>query len=101
MTCRRDVSKIRNTSGIVSPPRYGVSVRGIDEDTNVRLLEQLTRKAVTQPGIPVNTEKINDADPILDMGGMMTPALAVDGEVKKVGRVPGKDQVIKILRGED
>jgi len=66
-----------------------------------RLLEQHAREAVTELGIPADVEKITDADSILDMGVMMTPALAVDGEVKSVGRVLSKDQVIGVLKGED
>ena len=31
------------------------------------------------------------------VGVMMTPALAVDGEVKTVGKVPSTDEVKKIL----
>jgi small redox-active disulfide protein 2 len=66
-----------------------------------RLLEQHAREAVAELGIPADVEKITDADSILDMGVMMTPALAVDGEVKSVGRVLSKDQVIGLLKGED
>ena len=33
------------------------------------------------------------------MGVMMTPALAIDGTVKSVGRVLTKDQVVQYLKG--
>lgn len=66
-----------------------------------RLLEQHAREAIEELGLPADVEKITDADSILDMGVMMTPALAVDGEVKSVGRVLSKDQVIGLLKGED
>ena len=39
-------------------------------------------------GIEYTIEKITDINEIMKFGVMMTPALAVDGEVKVVGKVP-------------
>ncbi len=64
-----------------------------------KLLEQHAREAVTEMGIPAEIEKITDIDAIMEMGVMMTPALAIDGQIKSVGRVLTKDQVAAYLSG--
>lgn len=64
-----------------------------------KLLEEHAREAVAELGIEAEIEKVSDSEAIMDMGVMMTPALAIDGEVKSTGRVLTKDQVISILKG--
>jgi small redox-active disulfide protein 2 len=64
-----------------------------------KLLEQHTREAVAELGVQAEIEKVMDVDAIVDMGVMMTPALAIDGIVKSVGRVLSKDQVMDFLKG--
>lgn len=66
---------------------------------NCRLLEERAREAVAELGLDAEIEKITDIDAIMDMGVMMTPALAVDGEVKRAGKVLAKSQIIEILKG--
>jgi small redox-active disulfide protein 2 len=48
-------------------------------------------------GITYEMEKIDDIERIAEMGVMMTPALAVNGEVKFAGRVPGNEDLKKII----
>jgi len=64
-----------------------------------KLLEQNAREAVAELGLAAEIEKVMDIDAIMEMGVMMTPALAIDGEVKSVGKVLTKDQVITYLKG--
>ena len=64
-----------------------------------KLLEQHAREAVAELGMAAEIEKVMDTDAIMEMGVMMTPALAIDGEVKSVGKVLTKDQVIAYLKG--
>ncbi len=64
-----------------------------------KLLEQHAREAVAELGLSVEIEKVTDTDAIMEMGVMMTPALAIDGEVKSVGKVLTKDQVKSYLDG--
>lgn len=66
---------------------------------NCKLLEQRAREAIAEAGIDAEIEKITDIDAIMDMGVMMTPALAIDGEVKRAGKVLAKSQIIDILKG--
>jgi small redox-active disulfide protein 2 len=64
-----------------------------------KLLEQHAREAVAELGLEADIEKVSDIEGIMAMGVMMTPALAIDGIVKSVGRVLTKDQVIAYLNG--
>jgi len=65
-----------------------------------KLLEAHAREAVAELGLQAEIEKVTDSDAIMDMGVMMTPALAIDGIVKSSGRVLTKDQVASYLRGD-
>ncbi|MCX7025957.1 MAG: thioredoxin family protein [Spirochaetes bacterium] len=64
-----------------------------------KLLEQHTREAVAELGIQADIEKVTDIDAIMEMGVMMTPAFAIDGVIKSVGRVLTKEQVASYLQG--
>ncbi len=55
-------------------------------------------KAVEMAGADaeiVKVEKIND---IMGFGVMMTPALAIDGDVKVSGKIPSPDQIVEWIR---
>lgn len=64
-----------------------------------KLLEQHAREALAELKLEAEIEKVADIDSIMEMGVMMTPALAIDGVVKSVGKVLTKDQVIEYLKG--
>lgn len=61
-------------------------------------LEQAARDAVAQSGLDAEVVKVSDIDDIMAMGVMMTPALAIDGDVKSVGKVLTSAQVLDILQ---
>lgn len=65
-----------------------------------RLLEDHVRQALHDYSITAEIEKVTDIDEIMAMGVMMTPALAIDGIVKSVGRVLTKEQLLPFLKGE-
>ncbi|HAW85264.1 MAG: redox-active disulfide protein 2 [Spirochaetes bacterium GWC1_61_12] len=67
--------------------------------TKCKLLEQHAREAVAELASPAEIIKVTDIDEIMEMGVMMTPALAIDGEVKSFGKVLTKDQVIDYIKG--
>ena len=48
-------------------------------------------------GIEYEIEKIKDINEIMRFGVMMTPALAVDGQVKIVGKVPSPEDIEKMI----
>jgi len=64
-----------------------------------KLLEQHAREAVAELGLDAEIIKVNDPDDIMEMGVMMTPAMAIDDVVKSVGKVLTKDQVKAYLDG--
>ena len=64
-----------------------------------KLLEQHAREAIMELGIQADVEKVTDIDKIMEMGVMMTHALAIEGDVKSVGKVLTKDQAVQIIKG--
>ncbi|MBN1394564.1 MAG: TM0996/MTH895 family glutaredoxin-like protein [Pirellulales bacterium] len=60
-------------------------------------LKQNAKAAVALAGIEATVEKIEDINVIAGFGVMMTPALAVDGEVKVVGKVPPPEEIRKLI----
>jgi len=62
-----------------------------------KMLEQNTLEALRVSGIQAEVEKVTDLNEIMNMGVMLTPALAVDGTVKSAGKVLSKEKIIEIL----
>ena len=54
-------------------------------------------EAIKQSGTEATVEKITDITQITSFGVMMTPALAIDGEVKSVGKVLPAEDIQKLL----
>lgn len=65
-----------------------------------RLLEEHVRQAVKELGVSAEIEKVTDIEEIMRFGVMMTPALAINGSVKAVGRVLTKDQIAEFIKKE-
>jgi small redox-active disulfide protein 2 len=63
-----------------------------------RQLSQNAERALSELGIAAEIEKIERIADIARMGVMMTPGLAIDGEVKSTGHLLSVEQVKKILR---
>jgi len=53
--------------------------------------------AIEESGINAEIEKITEISDIIKFGVMMTPALAVDGEIKFVGKVPTVEEIKETL----
>jgi small redox-active disulfide protein 2 len=60
-------------------------------------LAEVTEATAKDLGIQYEIEKVTDINEIMKFGVMMTPALALDGQVKVVGKVPSPDEIKKIL----
>ncbi len=56
-------------------------------------------EAARQLGLAYELEKVSDINAIMSFGVMMTPALAVDGKVKLVGKVPSVEEIKALLPG--
>jgi len=62
-----------------------------------RELAKQAEQAAKKLGIEFTIEKIDKIDEIMEFGVMVTPALAVNGEVKLSGKTPGVEKLIQIL----
>lgn len=60
-------------------------------------LAENTEAAAKALGIEYALEKVTDINEIMKFGVMMTPALAVDGVVKVVGKVPDAEAIKTLL----
>ena len=62
--------------------------------------EKIVKEAVAETGVDAQVEKITDVMKIMTYGVMGTPAVVVDGQVKSIGKVPKKEDVIKWIQTE-
>jgi small redox-active disulfide protein 2 len=63
--------------------------------------KQLTanaEQAVKETGVDAVIEKVSDIQEIMKFGIMMTPGLAIDGEVKSAGKVLSPKEIANLLR---
>jgi small redox-active disulfide protein 2 len=61
-------------------------------------LTENAEAAAKELGIEYEIEKVRDISKIMDFGVMMTPALAVDGEVKVVGKVASVEEIKELIK---
>lgn len=62
-------------------------------------LESLAKAALQESGTEGEVVKITEFKDIAAMGVFSTPALALDGKVLAVGRVPSKKEILEWLQG--
>jgi small redox-active disulfide protein 2 len=62
-----------------------------------RKLAENTEAAAKELGLDYELVKVTDITEIMKFGVMMTPALAVNGQVKAVGKVPSPDEIKRFL----
>ena len=60
---------------------------------------RVVTEAVAESGKPVDVEKISDMQEFMKYGVFSTPAVVVDGQVKAVGKVPSKKDVLGWING--
>jgi small redox-active disulfide protein 2 len=60
-------------------------------------LAENVQAAVQEAGLDCEIVKVTDINEIMKFGVMLTPALAIDGQVKVTGKVPGPDEIKKML----
>ena len=56
-------------------------------------------EALSAASIEAEIEKVTKVNDIMAFGVMMTPALAIDGEVKVVGKVPSPAEIQAMIAG--
>lgn len=60
--------------------------------------EKIVKEAVAESGVAADVEKVTDIMKIAGYGVFGTPAVVVDGEVKSVGKIPAKADVLDWLK---
>lgn len=60
--------------------------------------EKIVKDAIAESGIEASVEKVTDVMEIAGYGVFGTPAVVVDGEVKSVGKIPKKEEVLGWIR---
>lgn len=60
-------------------------------------LKENAEAAARELGLEATVEKVEDINEITNFGVMATPALAIDGEVKSVGKVLSVDDIKRFL----
>jgi small redox-active disulfide protein 2 len=60
--------------------------------------EKIVKEAMAEAGVTANVEKVADMIKIAGYGVFLTPAVVVDGEVKSVGKIPKKEDVLTWLK---
>ena len=64
-------------------------------------LEENAKKAVEELGLKdAKVEHLYDVNKIIEMGVMMTPALAIDDEIVVAGKIPTVEELIEILKSK-
>lgn len=56
--------------------------------------EKIVKDAIAESGVEASVEKVTDVMEIAGYGVFGTPAVVVDGEVKSVGKIPKKEEVL-------
>jgi len=56
--------------------------------------EKVVKEAVAEAGVDAQVEKVTDTMEIAGYGVFGTPAVVMDGDVKSVGKIPKKQDVI-------
>jgi small redox-active disulfide protein 2 len=60
--------------------------------------EKVVKEAVAEAGVSADIEKVTDTMKIAGFGVFGTPAVVVDGEVKSVGKIPKKEEVVAWIK---
>jgi small redox-active disulfide protein 2 len=66
-----------------------------------RMLAEHAEAAAKELGIEYEMVKVSDINDILDFGVIMTPALAVDGEVKLIGNASSVENIKELIQSVD
>lgn len=60
-------------------------------------LAELTVQAANELGLEYELIKVKDINEIISMGVMVTPAIAINGEVKISGKLPSLEEIKAVL----
>jgi len=60
--------------------------------------EKIVKTVLQEAGIEASVEKISDFQEIAKLGVFSTPAVVIDGEIKCVGKVPDRNEILAWLK---
>lgn len=63
-----------------------------------RETEKVVKETLAEAGVAAAVEKVTDMMKIAGYGVFATPAVVVDGEVKSVGKIPKKKEILAWLK---
>jgi small redox-active disulfide protein 2 len=66
--------------------------------TRCKTLAENTEQAAKELALPYELSKVSDLKQIMALGVMTTPALAINGAVKVVGKVPSVAELKNLLQ---
>jgi small redox-active disulfide protein 2 len=61
-------------------------------------VEKLIKEALTEASMGATVDKVKDFKKIASYGVFGTPAVVIDGEVKSVGKIPKKEDILKWIK---
>jgi small redox-active disulfide protein 2 len=67
---------------------------------NCKALENNAKKAIEESGVDAEIVKIQEIDQMFEAGITGTPALAIDGEIKSMGRIPPVNEIKKWIESK-
>ena len=62
-----------------------------------KTLHEAVKKAVQETGVDAQVEKVEDIQKIMAFEILMTPGLAINGEIKTAGRLPNVEEIKKMI----
>ncbi|MBF0469034.1 MAG: TM0996/MTH895 family glutaredoxin-like protein [Desulfamplus sp.] len=60
--------------------------------------EELVKKVIAEENVEASVEKVSDLMQIAGYGVFGTPAVVINGEVKSVGKIPTKQEVLNWIK---
>ncbi|KPK25538.1 MAG: glutaredoxin [Desulfobacterales bacterium SG8_35_2] len=65
---------------------------------NCTKTENIVHEVVAEVGANVLVEKVTDFAEMAKLGVLSTPAIVIDGEIKCVGKVPSKNEILQWIK---
>ena len=62
-----------------------------------KALAERVESVINEMGLDCEIVKVTDINEIMSFGVMMTPGLAVDGDVKSAGKLPSEEEIRDFL----
>jgi len=60
--------------------------------------ERVVQEMVEEAGVQATVEKVSDFNEIAQLGVFSTPAVVIDGQIKCVGKVPTRKEVLAWIK---